>query len=107
MNAFENPDRRLPYDLPPHSLEALRERIRLQTTARPVAQPRSPLLRFALPAAAAALLLFAGIVTFERLQRAAPESAPDLEELLSTASPEVLSRAAAENYDEILYNQQL
>lgn len=108
MNEFENIGRRLPYDLPPHSLDALQARIRARTTACTEPSPRKvPTLRFGLAAAAVALLLAAGIVTFERLQHPIDESVPDLESLLSTASPEVVSRAAAENYDEILYNQQL
>lgn len=108
MNEFENIGRRLPYDLPPHSLDALQARIRVRTTARPATSPRKvPTLHFGLTAAAVALLLTAGIVTFDRLQHPIDESVPDLERLLSTASPEVVYRAAAENYDDIFYNQQL
>lgn len=108
MNEFENIGRRLPYDLPPHTLDALQERIRVRTTARPATSPRKvPTLRFGLAAAAVALLLTAGIVTFDRLQQPTGTSAPDLEHLLSTAPSDVVSRAAAENYDDILYIQQL
>ena len=39
--------------------------------------------------------------------RRADTPAPDLEQMLATTPAETLRQAAAENYDDILYNQQL
>ena len=55
---------------------------------------------------AVAAVVAAGIVTAHRLRQ--PVAAePGIEGLLSTASAETLQQAAAENYDDIFYNQQL
>lgn len=55
-------------------------------------------------AAAAAVVLAAGLVTTLRLTRRPAPEPPTLSELLSTASAETLRQAAAANYDDILYN---
>lgn len=105
LNESANADRSLPYELPSGSLEALHARIRRQTVERPLQARRSPLVRYGFPAAAAVLLLAAGTLSLKRLQR--PEPAPDIERILASAPAETLRQAAAENYDDILYNQQL
>lgn len=118
---IENNDRRLPYELSEERFEALHDRIRERIAARaaatdsaarsiaarnPAAAPvRRSLLGASLGFAAAAVVV-AGIVTVCRLRQ--PVAAePCIEVLLSTASAETLQRAAAENYDDIFYNQQL
>lgn len=118
---IENNDRRLPYELSEERFEALHDRIRERIAARaaatdsavrstaarnPAAAPvRRSLLRVSLGFAVAAVVA-AGIVTAHRLRQ--PVAAePGIEGLLSTASAETLQQAAAENYDDIFYNQQL
>lgn len=118
---IENNDRRLPYELSEERFETLHDRIRERIAARaaatdsaarsiaarnPAAAPvRRSLLGASLGFAAAAVVV-AGIVTVCRLRQ--PVAAePGIEVLLSTASAETLQRAAAENYDDIFYNQQL
>lgn len=115
---IENNDRRLPYALSEERFEALHDRIRERIAARAAAESpsalsaapsdgpvRRVLLRVSLGVAAAAVLL-AAVVTAHRLRQ--PVAAePGIEVLLSTASAETLQRAAAENYDDIFYNQQL
>lgn len=123
---IENNDRRLPYELSEERFEVLHDRIRERIAARaaatdsaarpsaarsiaarnPAAAPvRRSLLGASLGFAAAAVVV-AGIVTVCRLRQ--PVAAePCIEVLLSTASAETLQRAAAENYDDIFYNQQL
>ena len=123
--------RRASFDLPElgdADFEALRARIRLATTGRaagncaaascaaaggpsarrrPDGRPRRPMrrvLRAAVPAAAAALLV-AGLFVVAAHREAPHER--ELDELLATASAETVARAAAENYDDILYDPQL
>lgn len=104
---FENIGRRMPYRIPPQSLEALHERIRSHTTERPAARPRT-VRRYCLTAAtAAAAVLVAGVIVTRYRVRQADLPAPDLEQMLATTPAETLRQAAAENYDDILYNQQL
>lgn len=105
---LENIGRRLPYNLPPQGLDALQERIRNHTTAR-TAPMRSASRRLYLAAGttAAALLFAAGILVSEHRGNKAAVPAPDIEQMLATAPTETLQQAAAENYDDILYNQQL
>ena len=93
---FENSGREMPYRLPPQSLEALHERI-LSRTSR----------RYCLTAAAAAAVLVMGLLVTEYRTRRADTPAPGLEQMLATTPAETLRQAAAENYDDILYNQQL
>lgn len=118
---IENNDRRLPYELSEERFEALHDRIRERIAARAAAtdsaarstaarNPVAALVRRSLLRAslgfAAATVIVAGIVTVCRLRQ--PVAAePGIEVLLSTASAETLQRAAAENYDDIFYNQQL
>ena len=83
---FGNIGRRLPYDLPEHRLEALHERI-LRNIA--------------------AALLATGILLSGHLSHRAEAPLPDIEQMLATTPTETLQQAAAENYDDILYNQQL
>ena len=118
---IDNNDRRLPYELSEERFEALHDRIRERIAARaaatdsadrsiaarnPDAAPvRRSLLRVSLGFAVATVVA-AGIVTVHRLRQ--PVAAePGIEGLLSTASAETLQQAAAENYDDIFYNQQL
>lgn len=118
---IDNNDRRLPYELSEERFEALHDRIRGQIARRaaatdsaarsiaarnPAAAPvRRSLLGASLGFAAAAVVV-AGIVTVCRLRQTVAAE-PCIEVLLSTASAETLQRAAAENYDDIFYNQQL
>ena len=97
---FGNIGRRLPYDLPEHRLEALHERILRNTAARPAPAARTRRLYLAAGVSVAAALLATGILLSE-----AP--LPDIEQMLATTPTETLQQAAAENYDDILYNQQL
>ena len=60
-----------------------------------------------LTAAAAAAVLVMGLLVTEYRTRRADTPAPDLEQMLATTPAETLRQAAAENYDDILYNQQL
>lgn len=105
---FENIGREMPYRVPPQSLEALHERIRRHTTERRAARPLT-LRRYRLTAAAtaAAAVLVAGVIVTRYRVRQADLPAPDLEQMLATTPAETLRQAAAENYDDILYNQQL
>ena len=57
--------------------------------------------------AAAAAVLVMGLLVTEYRTRRADTPAPDLEQMLATTPAETLRQAAAENYDDILYNQQL
>lgn len=122
---IDNNDRRLPYELSEERFEALHDRIRGQIARRAAATGtvgcpaagrnrtegpvRRSLLRVSLGFAVAAVVaavVAAGIVTAHRLRQ--PVAAePGIEGLLSTASAETLQQAAAENYDDIFYNQQL
>lgn len=118
---IDNNDRRLPYEFSEERFEALHDRIRGQIARRAAATDsvarsiaarnpaaasvRRSLLRVSLGFAVAAVVA-AGIVTAHRLRQ--PVAAePGIEGLLSTASAETLQQAAAENYDDIFYNQQL
>ncbi len=105
---FGNIGRRLPYDLPEHRLEALHERILRNTAARPA--PAARTRRRFLPGGGigvAAALLATGILLSGHLSHRAEAPLPDIEQMLATAPTETLQQAAAENYDDILYNQQL
>lgn len=103
---FENIGKRLPYGLPAQNLEALHERILSRMAARPAPGARARRLYLAAGVSAAAALLATGILVSQYHSRTkAP--LPDIEQLLATAPAETLQQAAAENYDDILYNQQL
>ncbi len=99
---FGNIGRRLPYDLPEHRLEALHERILRNTAARPAPAARTRRLYLAAGVSVAAALLATG-----HLSHRAEAPLPDIEQMLATTPTETLQQAAAENYDDILYNQQL
>lgn len=105
MNELEKAARQMPYPEP--DLAPLHRRIRSATTLR--AQRPAPWRRrltlAAVPAAAA--LVLAGVVLLGRPHPAESAPSADFEALLASASAEVLSDAAAANYDDILYNQQL
>lgn len=103
---FENSGRKMPYRVPPQSLEALHERILSHTARRPASRPRT-VRRYCLTAAATATVLIAGLLVTEYRSRRADVPVPDLEQMLATTPAETLRQAAAENYDDILYNQQL
>jgi len=110
---FENSGREMPYRLPPQSLEALHERILSRTSRRPASPPRT-VRRYCLTAGAAGgpppgapAVLVMGLLVTEYRTRRADTPAPDLEQMLATTPAETLRQAAAENYDDILYNQQL
>ncbi len=104
---FGNIGRRLPYDLPEHRLEALHERILRNTAARPAPAARTRRLYLAAGIGVAAALLATGILLSGHLGHRAEAPLPDIEQMLATAPTETLQQAAAENYDDILYNQQL
>lgn len=67
---------------------------------------RQRLWRWGVVAAGVAVVV-AGLVTIIRWHRPAERQLPDLDRLLTTASAETLQQAAAENYDDIFFNQQL
>lgn len=107
MNEFEHIGRKLPYDLSPQQFDALKERIRRRTTARQeptLARRRT--YRLSLLATAAAVVMFA-VGLFVAELREQPQPGANIEQMLQTASAETLQQAAAENYDDILFNQQL
>ena len=104
---FGNIGRRLPYDLPEHRLEALHERILRNTAARPAPAARPRRLYLAAGVSVAAALLATGILLSGHLSHRAEAPLPDIEQMLATTPAETLRQAAAENYDDILYNQQL
>lgn len=104
---FENIGREMPYRVPAQSLEALHGRILDRTSRRPASRPRTVRGYYLTAAAAAAAVLIAGLVATEYRTRRADAPAPDLEQMLATTPAETLRQAAAENYDDILYNQQL
>lgn len=104
---FGNIGRRLPYDLPEHRLEALHERILRNTAARPAPAARTRRLYLAAGVSVAAALLATGILVSGHLSHRAEAPLPDIEQMLATTPTETLQQAAAENYDDILYNQQL
>ena len=87
-------------------IAALHERILSRTSRRPASPPRT-VRRYCLTAAAAAAVLVMGLLVTEYRTRRADTPAPDLEQILATTPAETLRQAAAENYDDILYNQQL
>ena len=78
----------------------------LTASRRPASPPRT-VRRYCLTAAAAAAVLVMGLLVTEYRTRRADTPAPDLEQMLTTPPAETLRQAAAENYDDILYNQQL
>ncbi len=116
---FENIGRKMPYGLPAGEFDALHDRIRERIAAQDArgrertgrgaagALRNIALQRSVLWLGLAAVLLVAGVATLYRLRTPVPEAVPDLEQLLTTASTETLRQAAAENYDDIFYNQQL
>ena len=101
---FGNIGRRLPYDLPEHRLGALHLR---NTAARPAPAARTRRLYLAAGVSVAAALLATGILLSGHLSHRAEAPLPDIEQMLATTPTETLQQAAAENYDDILYNQQL
>lgn len=103
---FGNIGRRLPYDLPEHRLEALHERILRNTAHGRTRCPHPPALPGGRVSVAAALLA-TGILLSGHLSHRAEAPLPDIEQMLATTPTETLQQAAAENYDDILYNQQL
>lgn len=103
---FENSGREMPYRIPPQSLEALHERILSRTSRRPASPPRT-VRRYCLTAAGGRLPCSSWPARYRIPHPAADTPAPDLEQMLATTPAETLRQAAAENYDDILYNQQL
>lgn len=109
---FETNDRRMPYEFSEAAFEALHARIGRRLDAADVERPglrrtaARPMLRWGIAAAGAAVVV-ACVVLALRLQRPAADEHSDFNGLLSTAPAETLQQAAAENYDDILFNQQL
>ncbi len=104
MNELNEIKHKLPYREP--DLGALRERIRCRTTLRSATERRQlPMRLLVATASAAAIALVVGLCAVSRGKTAPPT--PSVEQLLTTASTETLQKAAAENYDDILNNQQL
>lgn len=104
MNEQELIVRNLPYTLPEGSLDRMRERILTQTVG--AGQHRRSVRLRRLYIAGAAAVLLAGAILGLCLERRTLNG-PDLDALLNTASTETLRQAAALNYDDILYDQQL
>lgn len=103
MNELKKADRRIPYQLSEERFEAMHEQIRRSTEGK---SRKHTLGRIYLAAAvAAAALIGAGVFLMEYHTPTAPT--PDLEQMLSTAPTETIQQAAEENYDAIIYNQQL
>ena len=88
-------------------LTASRRRVSKRCTSASSAGPPRTVRRYCLTAAAAAAVLVMGLLVTEYRTRRADTPAPDLEQMLATTPAETLRQAAAENYDDILYNQQL
>lgn len=105
MKEFGNIGREMPYTLPEGSMERLRERILSRTAQRPKPARASRLYRVCLAGAGAALI--AGLVLGIQRKHNPADSRTDLDALLSSVSAETLRQAAAQNYDDILYEQQL
>ena len=104
---IDNNDRRLPYELSEERFEALHDRIRGQIARRAAATgtvgcPAAGRNRTEGPVRRSLLRASLGFAV-----AAAVAAEPGIEGLLSTASAETLQQAAAENYDDIFYNQQL
>ena len=83
------------------------ERILRNTAARPAPAARTRRLYLAAGVSVAAALLATGILLSGHLSHRAEAPLPDIEQMLATTPTETLQQAAAENYDDILYNQQL
>lgn len=103
MNELENSGRRMPYELPEEQFDALRERILNRTTHREKS-PGASFARSGWIAAAFAVVIVAVAVS---VYFAGQKPEQNLDQLLRTAPDETLQHAAAENYDDILFNQQL
>lgn len=108
MNELENIGREMPYTITPEQYQGLRERIRVGTTGR--AERRAITSRrgwLAVACAAAVVAVVAGV--FFAGRQTLPEARPEagLDQLIRTASDQTLQQAAAKNYDDILFNQQL
>lgn len=109
MNEPKKTDRRMPYELPEEQFTTMREQIRRHTTGRgnqPSAM-RRPQIRIALAAAAVVIVAGAGLLLTELRSPHPRSETADLEQMLSTAPTETIRQAAAENYDAIIYDQQL
>lgn len=104
MNEPERTERRMPY--PEVDFDALHRRIRSATVERTTPRRTPAPRRMLLAASAAAAALVAGGI-FLATERHDDAPAPDFDALVASASQEVLLDAAATNYDDILYNQQL
>lgn len=103
---FENSGREMPYRIPPQSLEVLHERILSRTSRRPASSPRT-VRRYCLTAARRGCRARHGPARYRIPHPQGRHAGPDLEQMLATTPAETLRQAAAENYDDILYNQQL
>lgn len=108
MQEFNEKYRRMPYEVSPGQLDALRNRSIALTTGTTSTRRRGR-ARIAWTAALAtvAAVVVTGIALLAgRYSDRTPEH-PTYEQLLSSAPAGVLQRAAAENYDDLLYNQEL
>lgn len=102
MNQTDPIDRRMPYC--ERDLGALRERILERTVRGQRPAPAISLRRLCIAGAAAMLLAFVVLGICLERHTTAPA---DLDAMLRTASDETLRQAAALNYDDILYEQQI
>ncbi|MEG2240664.1 MAG: hypothetical protein RSC12_06095 [Alistipes sp.] len=97
----------LPYIVSKEQLEELRDRIRRSTTRQPEGIRTRPLSgRITWAAAAVAVVAVGVLFVGQRYLHPAPEPV-DFEQQLSQTSADVLHQAAENNYDDIIFSQQL
>lgn len=107
MQDFDNKYKRMPYPSEAERIEALRRRCLERTVGAPNRRPRMVRLgRIAVATAAAAVVGVCVLLLSQREPSGAPLR-PTFDELLSAAPSDALQRAAAENYDDMLYNDHL
>lgn len=110
MQEFDEKYRRMPYPASPVQMEALRAATlaRISAATSPTRRGGVRVSRAVALAAAAAVAVAVGI-TLCCLREPArrPPAPPTYEQLLSSAPADLLRRAAAENHDDLLYNQEL
>lgn len=107
MQDFDEKYRRMPYPSEAEEIEALRRRC----LERTVCAPRRPALtlrlaRIAVATAAAAVVAVCALLLSQREPDRTPLR-PTFDQLLTAAPSDALQRAAAENYDDMLYNEYL
>lgn len=107
MHEFDEKYRRMPYQASPEQIEALRRRCIARTTGAAATTRRGGVAFGWAAALVAAVAVAAGIAAHSGLRQAPAPQTPTYEQLLSAAPAAVLQRAAAENCDDLLLNQEL